>query len=153
VEYSYEKLSAVVNPEDVEWTVLRSSTNETMKSTSARWLYLGPDVIYNGLNLHIPVLIIRWLDFKIPDLLGSETFHDYYDSYEIYIKSPKIFGNEDTHVVKWDFSLTHSDGYLAYRCEVDGVLHDLESDLAYDKNTIEKITKFAYAFVTFIVDQ
>jgi hypothetical protein len=153
VEYSYGKLSASVSAEDVEWSVVRSSTQEPVDTLPAEWLYLGPDVIYNELNLNIPVLIIRWLDFKISDLLERSKYDDYYDSYEIYIKSPKIFGNEDTHVIKWDFSLTHKNGYLAYRCEVDGVEHDLDADLAYNKYTFNsKVKDFPFAFVTFIVD-
>ena len=64
------------------------------------------------------LLFLRWAEFlrKI-----SEEESD--QAYTIYLKSPKIFGDDEERTIKW-YVKVHGNLYNTYRCEVNGV--DLE---------------------------
>ncbi len=66
----------------------------------------------------------------------------YDDATIIKLKSKKVFGNDEEHVVKWFFHIYKGKKYYGvYKCEVDGEPHPLEEDLymRYQKDWLENI--------------
>lgn len=72
------------------------------------------------------LLVIRWADWFF-------TGKNYNNSYEISLRSPKIFGDDDIHILKWYVKVKGPD-YDAYKCEFDGKEVDSFKDLNLKKN-------------------
>lgn len=53
------------------------------------------------------------------------------DSYEIRLKSDKIFGNDETHIIKWYYKLAYPSCLIGYKCEVDGERYPIENDSVF----------------------
>jgi len=71
------------------------------------------------------LLKIEWTDFDIFDVEKQV--------YTIAMKSKKVFGDDDTHYLKWYVNVFGRGEYDAYKCEIDGQNVSLANDLLYNK--------------------
>lgn len=71
------------------------------------------------------LLKIEWTDFDIFDVEKQV--------YTIALKSKKVFGDDDTHYLKWYVNVFGRGEYDAYKCEIDGQNVSLANDLLYNK--------------------
>jgi hypothetical protein len=73
-------------------------------------------------------LHIMWGDFCIwlPDRTQIRPY-EYDETYDIKIKSDKLFGEGVEHTIKWYIHVNYVQ-YEVYKCEIDGVEYSLEND-------------------------
>lgn len=71
------------------------------------------------------LLKIEWTDFDIFDVEKQV--------YTIAMKSKKVFGDDDTHYLKWYVNVFGRGEYDAYKCEIDGQNVSLANDFLYNK--------------------
>ena len=70
------------------------------------------------------LLKLEWIDFK--------SSSDYNEIYSIQLYSPKIFGDNETHTLKWYVNISEW-RENAYKCELDGYEVSLDNDPFYNE--------------------
>jgi hypothetical protein len=80
------------------------------------------------------LIVLWWNDFKVWNVEKRPKRYD--ETYEIKLKSPQIFGDEETHTLKWYVSVSGRK-QNAYRCEADGQEVALSDDIIYNKKTFD----------------
>lgn len=91
------------------------------------------------------MLYLSWNDYKITCTYHREESYD--EAYRVDIRSPKIFGNEDEHTIKW-YVKVNGGTYDAYRCEVDGKDVDLSQDILYNRRIYNGGCHVLYEMIT-----
>ncbi len=79
---------------------------------------------------------LNWADFNTWDL-EKRPYH-YDEVYDILLQSPKIFGDNETHHLKWYVSVVGR-VHNALKCEVDGQNVSLDNDPLYNRHVISDI--------------
>ncbi|MBQ4483518.1 MAG: hypothetical protein II934_00735 [Prevotella sp.] len=76
-------------------------------------------------------LSLRWLDPNIfvPENAPKE---EYDEAYTVYLKSPKIFGDDEERTIKW-YVHVRRNKYNTYKCEVNGEEYNFTSRYFGDK--------------------
>ena len=121
-----ERKTADFDSNLMEITVIRKSDNEQ--------LWLRKNLLYaceqtgTAFNQNETVVELYWTDFMVMNIESRPM--KYNDVYEVQMKSPKIFGNNDVHAIRWYIAVTGR-AYDAYKCEVDGEEISLEDDPFY----------------------
>jgi hypothetical protein len=76
---------------------------------------------------------LNWVDFNTWDL-EKRPYH-YDEVYDILLQSSKIFGDNETHHLKWYVSVVGR-AHNALKCEVDGQKVSLDDDPLYNREAI-----------------
>lgn len=90
----------------------------------------------NGVEFSREETLIRldWYDFNIWDV--EKRAYQYKEMYEILLFGPRIFGDNDTHQLKWYVNVAGR-VHDAYQCEVEGRMISLDDDLIYNQRTYD----------------
>ncbi|MBR5728876.1 MAG: hypothetical protein IKX61_01525 [Prevotella sp.] len=136
------RLTANFESDLLDVTVIRKSDDEI--------LWLRKNLLYaceqTGLDFKCneTIIYLYWTDFMVWDIEKRPWY--YKDVYEVQMKSPKIFGNNDVHTIRWYITVTGR-VHDAYKCEVDGEEISLEDDPFY-KQQFKSGTHHVAGFVT-----
>lgn len=124
--------------------VNRSSDNKPLELIVKHWLFTSKESDVN-LPKDETILELVWNDFKARDTENRAPKYD--EVYEAKMKSPEIFGDDQTHTLRW---YAHISGktFDAYKCEVDGKEAELANDPFYKQQTGMGVHE-ASAFVNF----
>lgn len=111
--------------------VNRSSDNSSLELIGKHWLFTSKESDVN-LPKDETLLSLEWHDFKATDTENRVKRYD--EVYEAKMKSPKIFGDNQTHTLRW---YAHISGktFDAYKCEVDDKEVELANDPFYKQQT------------------
>ena len=123
---SYEPLDSLKDGL-VEVSIFRSSDGTEFDSSVRRIAWFRPlasSVISSSdINQELAsagtLLEIGWADFLSSNIDWNRP-ENYDETYIIKVKSPKIFGNDKEHTIKWFVHIKKST-YDAFKCEIDGI--------------------------------
>jgi hypothetical protein len=111
--------------------VNRSSDNVALTLIGKHWLFTSTESDVN-LPKDETILELVWHDFKASDTENRARKYD--EVYEARMKSPKIFGDDQTHTLRW-YARISGTTYDAYKCEIDGREAELANDPFYKEQT------------------
>ena len=98
------------------------------------WWYISPSTDFCPEEAEWPrdetLLQLYWVDFNTWDI--EKRPYEYTEIYKIDMRSPVLFGDEETHTLRWYVNIVGR-RYDAFKCEVDGQEVSLEDDILYKK--------------------
>ena len=122
----YERKTAEFDSDLMDITVIRKSDNEPL--WLRKNLFYACEQTGTEFDQDETVIELYWTDFMVMNIEKRPL--NYNDVYEVQMKSPKIFGNNNFHTIKWYISVTGR-AHDAYKCEVDGQEVPLADDPFY----------------------
>ena len=121
-----ERKTADFDSNLMEITVIRKSDNEPL--WLRKNLFYACEQTGTEFEQDETVVGLYWTDFMVMNIEKRPL--NYNDVYEVQMKSPKIFGNNDVHTIRWYIAVTGR-AHDAYKCEVDGQEVPLTDDPFY----------------------
>ena len=122
----YERKTVDFDSDLMDITVIRKSDNEPL--WLRKNLFYACEQTGTEFEQDETVVELYWTDFMVMNIEKRPL--NYNDVYEVQMKSPKIFGNNNVHTIKWYISVTGR-AHDAYKCEVDGQEVPLTDDPFY----------------------
>jgi hypothetical protein len=101
---------------------IRESDGKLLDMTN-RFLRTSP-LWGEGFSEEETIVQLNWGDF----------YNGNSEVYNIHLQSPLVFGNNETHTLKW-YIRGSGNSYNAYKCEFDGMEIALENDPIYIKSS------------------
>ena len=121
-----ERKTADFDSNLMEITVIRKSDNEPL--WLRKNLFYACEQTGTEYEQDETVVELYWTDFMVMNIEKRPL--NYNDVYEVQMKSPKIFGNNNVHTMRWYIAVTGR-AHDAYKCEVDGQEVPLTDDPFY----------------------
>ena len=122
----YERKTADFDSDLMDITVIRKSDNESL--WLRKNLFYACEQTGTEYEQEETVVELYWTDFMVMNIEKRPL--NYNDVYEVQMKSPKIFGNNNVHTMRWYIAVTGR-AHDAYKCEVDGQEVPLTDDPFY----------------------
>ena len=93
---------------------------------NSHWLWFSANKnLYPALSGQGTLLQLRWIDPNI-FIFEKAPAEEYDEAYTVYLKAPKIFGDDKERTIKW-YVHVRRNIYNAYKCEVNGVEYNFTS--------------------------
>lgn len=125
-----DEVMGVISPQQMTFTE-RHTSNAYSCDFQKHFVRVSPEQDYRFVKTETLVKF-EWTDFNIMYAKNGETYIYAFD-----MKSKEIFGNDDTHTLKWHLNILHNT-HDAFKCEIDDKEVDLKGDSFYSDQKSDK---------------